>query len=131
MTVLHISYDAGLPIMSGLELSNKTVGNYTIKKKIFDAVNLVRSGKTLSEAFQRTGAIPGALMTMIATGEKSGTLGKMFHDAADVIDKKVDMALDAMTKLFEPALIVIMGGIVLFIAAAFYQMYFGMLNTLF
>ena len=111
-----------------MELSNKTVGNYTIKKKIFDAVNLVRSGKTLSEAFQRTGAIPGALMTMIATGEKSGTLGKMFHDAAD---KKVDMALDAMTKLFEPALIVIMGGIVLFIAAAFYQMYFGMLNTLF
>ena len=68
---------------------------------------------------------------MIATGEKSGTLGKMLHDAAEVIDKKVDMALEAMTKMFEPTVIVIMGGVVLFVAVAFYQMYIGMLGTLF
>ena len=68
---------------------------------------------------------------MIATGEKSGTLGKMLHDAAEVIDKKVDMALEAMTKMFEPTVIVIMGGVVLFIAVAFYQMYIGMLGSLF
>lgn len=131
MTVLHISYDAGLPIMSGLELSNKTVGNYTIKRQISNAVTMVQSGKTLSEAFGWSQAIPPALLTMISTGEKSGTLGKMFHDAAEVIDKKVDMALEAMTKLFEPAVIVIMGGAVLFIAVGFYQLYYSMLGSLF
>lgn len=131
MTVMHISYDAGLPIMSGLELANKTVGNYTIKSKIFTSVNLVRAGKTLTESFNRTGVIPQALLSMISAGEKSGTLGKMFHDCADVIDKKVDMALEAMTKLFEPAVILIMGGAVLFIAIAFYQAYVGMLGSLF
>ena len=131
MTVLHISYDGGLPIMSGLDLSGKTVGNYDIRKKISDAVNLVRNGKMLSEAFRITNAIPPALMTMIAAGEKSGTLGKMFRDTAEVIDKKVDMALDAMTKLFEPTLIVIMGVVVLFIVVAFVQMYYGMLGSLF
>ena len=130
MTVLHIAYDAGLPIISGLELSGKTVGNYCIRKKISSALAHVKSGKTLTEAFQRARAIPGALMTMIATGEKSGTLGKMLHDAAEVLDKKVDMALEALTKLFEPAVILIMGGVVLFIALAFYQMYAGMLGSL-
>lgn len=131
MTVMHISYDAGVPIMSGLELANKTVGNYTIKSKIFTSVNLVRAGKTLTEAFQRTLVIPQELVSMISAGEKSGTLGKMFHDCADVIDKKVDMALEAMTKLFEPAVILIMGGAVLFIAIAFFQAYAGMLGSLF
>ena len=70
-------------------------------------------------------------MTMIATGEKSGTLGKMFKDAAEVIDKKVDMALEALTKLFEPTLIVIMGIAVAFIALGFYQMYTAVLGSLF
>ena len=131
LTVLHISYDAGLPIMSGLELSNETVGNHTIKGKISNSISIVKRGKSLTEAFQTTDAIPHALLTMIATGEKSGTLGKMLHDAAEVIDKKVDMALEAMTKMFEPTVIVIMGGVVLFVAVAFYQMYIGMLGTLF
>lgn len=131
MTVLSISYEAGLPIMSGLELSNKTVGNYVIKKQIFNSINLIRSGKSLTDALNHTRAIPSAIMTMIATGEKSGTLGKMFHDASEVLDKKVDMALEALTKMFEPTLIVIMGGVVLFVAVAFYQMYMGMLGTLF
>ncbi len=131
LTVLHISYDAGLPIMSGLELSNETVGNHTIKGKISNSISIVKRGKSLTEAFQATDAIPHALLTMIATGEKSGTLGKMLHDAAVVIDKKVDMALEAMTKMFEPTVIVIMGGVVLFVAVAFYQMYIGMLGTLF
>ena len=131
MTVLQISYDAGLPIMAGLELSNKTVGNYTIKRQISNAVTMVKSGKTLSEAFGCSQAIPPALLTMISTGEKSGTLGKMLRDAAEVIDKKVDMALEAMTKLFEPTVIVIMGAAVLFIAVGFYQLYYSMLGSLF
>ena len=131
LTVLHISYDAGLPIMSGLELSNKTVGNLSIKSKIYNSIAIVKKGKSLTEAFQSTDAIPHALLTMVATGEKSGTLGKMLHDAAEVIDKKVDMALEAMTKMFEPTIIIILGGVVLFVAVAFYQMYAGMLGTLF
>ncbi len=129
--VLQISYDAGLPILSGLELSGKTLGNLVMKKQAMNAASLAKNGKTLSEAFQITGLMPGELMTMVATGEKSGTLGKMLKDAANVINKKVDMALDAMLKLFEPTLIVIMGGFVLFIAMAFYQLYAGMLGTLF
>ncbi len=131
MTVLQISYDAGLPIMLGLEFANKTVGNYTIKHRISNAISIVKAGKSLTEAFYQTGAIPNALMTMIATGEKSGNLGKMLHDAAEVLDKRVDMALEALTNLFGPTVIIILGGVVLFIAVAFFQMYSGMLGSFF
>lgn len=131
MTVLHISYEAGVPLPSGLELANKTVGNYKIKSKIFNSINVLRTGKTLTESLKKTHAIPEAFISMISAGETSGTLGKMFHDVADVIDKKVDMALEALTRLFEPTVIVILGGVVLFVAVAFYQAYFGMLGSLF
>lgn len=131
MSVLQVSYDAGVPIMQGLELSNKTVGNYVIKQKVKSSVEIIKQGRSLSEAFNMTGVLPGALLTMISTGEKSGSLGKMLHDVVGVIDKKIDAVLDTLTRLFEPAMIVIMGGVVLFVAVAFYQMYFGMLGTLF
>lgn len=130
MTVMNISYDAGVPIMAGLELAGKTVGNYTIKSRISGATSLVRLGKTLTESFERKAVLPHALLSMIGAGEKSGTLGKMFHDCADVIDKKVDMALEAMTKLFEPTVIIIMGVAVLFIVLAFMQVYAGMLGAI-
>lgn len=129
MTVLRISYDAGVPIVSGLELSNKTVGNYTIKKKVFQVISLVRNGRSLSESFEITDAIPQELVTIVATGEKSGTLGKMFKDAADVIDKKLDMTIDTLTRLFEPTLIIIMGIAVGFVAIAFYQLYTAALGS--
>lgn len=131
MTVMHISYEAGVPIMAGLELANKTVGNYNIKSKIFTSINHVRAGKTLTEAFNRTAVVPYALISMLSAGEKSGMLGKMYHDCAEVIDKKVDMALEAMTKMFEPAVIIIMGVMVLVIVVAFFQVYAGVMGTIF
>lgn len=131
MTVLHISYDSGLPIMSCLELSEKTIGNLVIKEQAKHTQELVKEGTQLTEAFNRSNLIPPALMSMISAGEMSGTLGKMLQDAAEVVDKKVDMALEAMTRLFEPMVIIILGAAVLFIAIAFVQAYYGMMGSLF
>lgn len=131
MSVLQVSYDAGVPIMEGLELSSKTVGNVEIKEKVIETVSYIKQGRSLSEAFTATGVLPGALMTMITTGEKSGNLGKMLGDVVDIIDRKIDMVLETLTRLFEPALIVIMGIFVLIIAVAFYQLYFGMIGSIF
>jgi type IV pilus assembly protein PilC len=131
MTVMYIAYEAGVPILTCLELANKTVGNNNIKTQIAKTSILVKTGKGLVESFGCTGAIPSALLSMLSAGEKSGTLGKMFKDCADVIDKRVDMALTTLSKLFEPTVMVILGISVLIIAIVFYQMYIGMLGTLF
>ena len=130
MTVLQISYDAGVPIIAGLELSAKTIGNNIIKNKVNRATSYVRNGKSLAESLQKTNAVPQTFISMISAGEKSGTLGRMLHDAAQAIDDKVDMTLEALTRLFEPAIILIMGGFVLFILLGFYQLYIGMLGSL-
>ena len=130
MTVLQISYDAGIPIVPCLKLANNTVGSVVIKDRVNNAVKLMQKGSKLTDAFQRTQAIPDSLISMISAGENSGTLGKMFKDAAEVIDKRVDMALEALTRLFEPTIMVILGIVVLFIAITFIQIYTGMLGSL-
>ena len=130
MTVLQISYDAGLPMVPCLELANRTVGNSVVKERVNNAINFLKKGSMLSEALQFSKAIPDSLLSMISAGEKSGTLGKMFKDASEVIDKKVDMALEALTRLFEPTVMVILGIVVLLIAIAFIQIYAGMLGSL-
>lgn len=130
MTVLQISYDAGIPMVPCLELANKTVGNFIIKERVQNVINSLKKGNTLTDSFQISKAIPDSLLSMISAGEKSGTLGKMFKDASDVIDKKVDMTLEALTRLFEPTVMIILGIAVLLIAIAFIQIYTGMLGSL-
>lgn len=131
MSVLQVSYDAGVTILEGLGLAKQTVKNTIVLSQVNSALNLVKQGKNLSESFGVTDLLPNELLMMVATGEKSGTLGKMLADAVNVIDRKVEMVLETLTRLFEPACIVILGGFVLFIALAFYQLYTGMLGSLF
>ena len=130
MTVLQISYDAGVPISPCLELAQRTVGNSVIKSRIQNVISSLKKGNSLTDSFERAKAIPDSLLSMISAGEKSGTLGKMFKDASAVIDKKVDMALEALTRLFEPTVMVILGIAVLLIIITFIQIYLGMLGTL-
>lgn len=131
ISVLQVSYESGVPILEGLKLSTKTIDSSVVKARANASLGYVKNGRSLSESFSFSSLLPNELIMMIATGEKSGTLGKMLLNIANVIDKKVDIVLETLTKLFEPILIVVMGGFVLFIAVAFYQMYFGMLGAIF
>ena len=131
MTVLYISYDAGVTIVSALELAQKTVGNLLIKAKLSSVVSMVKNGKSLTHAFSASQVIPSPLMSMIATGEKSGSLGKMLKESVDVIDKKVDFVLEALSKAFEPTIIIILGLCVGALLVAFMQMYASALTSLF
>ena len=130
MCIMSISYDCGVPFMHSLTLAQKTISNSEIKEKAVYTTKLMEKGIQYSEALDKTKLLPSALTTMIAAGEKAGNLSKMMQDCVDVIDKKVDMVLQALTKAFEPAMIVFVGGLVLVIAIAFFQMYLGMLSSL-
>lgn len=131
VAALQVAYDAGIPIITGLNIANRTVGNSIIKEKVENSAKFIKKGYTLSESLQWTKAIPNTILSMISAGEKSGTLGKMLKDASNVIDKKVDMILNTIARLFEPTIIIILGIFILIIAVAFLQIYNGMLGTLF
>ena len=125
IAVMQVAYDAGVPIVECLYLSNLTLTNYTLKEKIESAMGMVQQGQHLSVALRTTGSIPKMILFMIATGEQSGRLGEMLLQATKYIDKKLDDIIDTMTKMIEPLMLIVIGSIVLVLALALYLPLFG------
>ncbi|MEI8128038.1 MAG: type II secretion system F family protein [bacterium] len=120
IAVMQVAYDAGIPIVDCLYLSNLTLTNYTLRDKIATATNKVQQGQHLSMALKTTQVMPRMILFMIATGEQSGRLGEMLLQATVYIDQKLDNIIDIMTKMVEPIMLVVIGGIVLVLALALY-----------
>lgn len=118
--VLQVAYDAGVPIIECLYLSNLTLTNHTLKTKIENATLKVQQGQHLSIALRSTHVMPKMILFMIATGEQTGRLGDMLLQATVFIDKKLDNIIDTMTKMIEPIMLIVIGSIVLTLALALY-----------
>lgn len=120
VAVMQVAYDAGVPIVDSLYLSNLTLTNFTLRDKISAATNNVQQGQHLSVALKSTGVVPKMILFMISTGEQSGRLGDMLAQATVFIDKKLDTIIDAMTRMVEPIMLLVIGSIVLVLALALY-----------
>ena len=121
IAVMQVAYDAGIPIIDCLYLSTLTLTNFTLKDKISIATGRVQQGQHLSIALKSTSVMPKMILFMIATGEQSGRLGDMLTQATVFIDKKLDNIIDVMTKMVEPVMLIVIGGIVLTLALALYM----------
>ena len=120
ISVMQVAYDAGVPILECLVLSNLTLTNHTLEQRVVEATEKVQQGQHLSAALRSTRTMPKMILFMIATGEQSGRLGDMLGQAVSFIDKQLDMIIDIMTKMIEPIMLVVIGTIVLILAAALY-----------
>lgn len=120
IAVMQVAYDAGVPIVDCLYLSNLTLTNYTLRDKISSAAAKVQQGQHLSQSLKTTQVMPKMILFMIATGEQSGRLGDMLLQATAYIDKKLDVIIDTMTKMVEPIMLLVIGSIVLVLALALY-----------
>ncbi len=120
IAVMQVAYDAGVPIVDCLYLSNLTLTNFTLRDKISSATTNVQQGQHLSLALKTTQVMPKMILFMIATGEQSGRLGDMLLQATSYIDKKLDAIIDTMTKMIEPFMLIFIGSIVLVLALALY-----------
>jgi len=120
ISVMQVAYDAGVPILECLTLSNLTLTNHTLEERVVEATSKVRQGQHLSAALRSTRTMPKMILFMIATGEQSGRLGDMLGQAVSYIDKQLDAIIDVMTKMIEPIMLVVIGSIVLVLAAALY-----------
>ncbi|MBQ8168993.1 type II secretion system F family protein [bacterium] len=125
IAVLQVAYDAGVPIVECLYLANLTLTNYVLQQKIIISTGKVQHGQHLSSALRSTRVMPKMILFMIATGEQSGRLGDMLAQATNFIDKKLDNIIDVMTKMIEPIMLIVIGGIVLILALALYMPLFG------
>lgn len=120
VAVMQVAYEAGIPIIDCLYLSNITLTNYVLQTKISDATSKVQQGQYLSMALRQVQVMPKMILFMIATGEQSGRLGDMLYQSTLFIDKKLDNIIDVLTKLIEPLMLIVIGGIVLVLALALY-----------
>lgn len=120
MSVLSVSYEAGIPIVDCLHLAIITLTNSVLRNKLSSAIVKVQQGMQVSQALKSTKVMPKMLLFMIATGEQSGRLGDMLEKAVNFLDKTLDGIIDTVTKMIEPIMLLVIGSIVLVMALALY-----------
>ena len=103
---------AGVPILMSLEISSQTAGNSIISDAILESRALVQEGVLLSTALIRQKVLPDMALNMLSIGEETGEMDKMLSKVADFYEDEVSAMVKALTSMLEPAMIVVVGGIV-------------------
>lgn len=120
---------SGIPLMQGLDIVSKVISNDYIAEKLEFAREDVRKGVPLSRTIRDIGIFPPMVDSMIKIGEESGALDDVLNRCADFYDEEVDAAIQKMTEMLQPVMIVIMAVLVGFIAIAMYLPMFDMMKT--
>jgi type IV pilus assembly protein PilC len=120
---------SGVPILEGLAIVSKTAGNKIIENALMRVRKSISEGKTIAEPLMETGIFPPMVVQMIAVGEATGALDTMLSKIADFYDDEVDAAVDAMTALLEPFMMVFLGGVVGGMIIAMYLPIFKMASV--
>jgi len=115
---LSILSASAVPLLESLKISGEVLDNIYIKQQVKLAADKVREGTSLRLSLEQTKLFPPMMLHMIASGEKSGQLEQMLGRAADNQDKEFEALMNISLKAFEPALMVVMAGVVLFIVMA-------------
>ncbi len=120
---------SGVPILEGLAIVSKTAGNKIIENALMRVRKSISEGKTIAEPLTETGIFPPMVVQMIAVGEATGALDTMLGKIADFYDDEVDAAVNAMTALLEPFMMVFLGGVVGGMIIAMYLPIFKMASV--
>src|SRR3989339_523413 len=101
---------SGIPIVRAIDISSEVVGSYIYKDVLTNVADGVKSGLSMSVAFEKhSEEIPGIMVQMIKVGEETGSLGQILKTLADFYKKEVDDAVDTLVGLIEPIMIVVLG----------------------
>lgn len=103
---------SGLPLMEGLAVTARTVGNRALREATEGMVAAIREGGSLSAAMRRASIFPPTLLQLASSGEDSGRLAPLLDRAADYLDREFQAFTAAVLALLEPAIIVALGGVI-------------------
>lgn len=109
---LSTMISSGVPILDGLEIVSRTAGNKIVERALMETRKNISEGKTIAEPLAATSVFPPMVVQMIAVGEATGSLDSMLTKIADFYDDEVETAVNAMTSMLEPMLMVFLGGVV-------------------
>jgi type IV pilus assembly protein PilC len=103
---------SGVAILEALDIVAKTAGNRTVENAIYNVRSGIAEGRTMADPLQASGVFPAMVCQMIAVGESTGALDAMLEKIADFYDEEVDQAVENLTAMIEPMMIVFLGIIV-------------------
>jgi len=109
LRVMGISLERGVTILATLEACRAVVPNADVQRFIRDLENDVTEGKGIAAGFQDSGFVPVAVRQMIATGEETGTLGRVMSRISDSYDRELTRHLARLSKMAEPVMLLVMG----------------------
>jgi general secretion pathway protein F len=115
---LSTLFAGGAPLLDSLSGAQRTVGNAFIRERLDGALAMVREGGSLAVALRRAEALPPMMTHMVAAGERAGAVPQLLDKAALQLEEEFDTATTVALRLLEPAIIILMGGVVLAIVAA-------------
>jgi type IV pilus assembly protein PilC len=121
---------SGVAILDALEIVAKTAGNKTIEKAVFDTRTAIAEGRTMSDPLAESGVFPSMVCQMIAVGESTGALDAMLTKIADFYEEEVDQAVENLTSLIEPFMIVFLGVVIGGLVVSMYLPIFKMASAL-
>ena len=119
----------GIPLVPSLETAARSITSRRIAKSVFSAVTSVREGKGLAKSLEATKVFPELSTEMVEVGESTGALPQMLNSVAEFFEEDVQTALTAALALIEPAILIVMGVVVVIILISLYLPIFSMSNA--
>lgn len=111
---------SGVPILDSLEVVGRTAGNKVIEIAVFRVKDAIAEGRAIAEPLEETGVFPNMVVQMINVGEQVGALDAMMEKIADFYDEEVDQAVENLTAMIEPFMMVFLGGMIGGLVVAMY-----------
>ncbi|TLM80333.1 MAG: type II secretion system F family protein [Actinobacteria bacterium] len=102
---------AGVPILSALDIVADTAGNEVVANAVKRCRSAIKEGETIAKPLSESPVFPSMLVQMITVGEETGALDAMLSKIADFYDEEVSTAVDGLTSIIEPLMMVAMGGV--------------------
>jgi len=117
---------SGVPILDGLAITGKTAGNKVVEKAIMESRVSISKGNTVAEPLRESKIFPPLVCQMVAVGESTGGLDGMLRKVAELYEEEVDDAVNNLTAMMEPAIMVVLGVILGGLVVAMYLPIFQM-----
>lgn len=121
---------AGVNVLESLAVTSRAVGNVMYEESLMHAVEEVKNGKQLSDVIDKDPLFPSIVSQMLAVGEETGQTDSVLIKVADFYEEEVDAAIDGISSIIEPVMIVFMGGMVGVIAASVMMPIAGMASSI-
>ena len=126
---LSTMLQSGVPILDALQVVAKTSGNKVIEAAVFRVAESIAEGRPIAEPLEESGVFPNMVVQMINVGESVGALDNMLAKIADFYDGEVDQAVENLTAMIEPLMMVVLGGMIGGLVVAMYLPIFTMADA--